>query len=345
MIIETEAYPELAALPLDAALALSRRIRAVVRPGLLGRLARIAVKDTARPALEASVAQLDTYAASLDQRILQESPPAPVQLRQPVYQVVRRDGERRIDADSDLFFSAESLTNVHGPVMLLHFAAVAMELARPGEAITGLRKVAFKKLVTRPLRLTVFDAAHALAPDLADLMESASVVGRFTMNSGRTLAFFGVQQAGAIAEFAHFNTCALQLLSAGLASTEEDGVYSLPLSGRIDASALPAGGFTPALAMMTMLDLWMLMFLALPFAFRTKLLLGFQELEAPDDPLHQLAASTALQCRPDFERARALGSGMMMLPAGFRLLPHDTAWRRAHIALGMEPYYRVLATV
>lgn len=343
MMHVTGILPDLDGLSIDAAVAVARRIRAELRPGLLGRLAGptcARLTPALREALAADIAALDTYATILDQRILREAPPAPAQLWRPVYRIVRKEGCHYVEADTALFFSAESLTNVHGPVMLLHACALGMELAREGETVTGVRKVAFKKLVTRPLRLFVYDDETVLPAATLDLAEQASVAGRLVLDTGRMLGFFGVQRDdGVVTDFANFNSLALQLLAPGLRSELEDGVYTLKLSMRLQAHAVPPGGLTPALTMMTMLDLWMLMFLALPFNYRTKLLLGFQQLDALPDPAHMLRTATALQCKPDFRRGRVLGSGMTLVPAGFRLLPHDTAWRRAHIALGTEPYY------
>lgn len=351
-MIHREEFPELSSLTLGATFALSQSIRGELRPRLLDRLAMLyaqsspcATEKSEQGEIEARLDKIDVYAYNLDKRLFNESPVDPVQHRQPSFNILRLTVHQYIEADSAMFFSAESLTNVHGPVMLLHFAAVAMKIAHGKEFIVAVRKAAFKKLVTRQMRLFVFDRAQALSDATTRLAETASVSGNFLMSSGRNLEFFGIQIAGrAIVEFAHFNSCALSLMPKGLKSELDDGVYSMQLLTKATDESIPRGGFTPALTIMTMLDIWMLMFLALPLPYRTKLMLGFQELEALKNPLQEFSAGIIVQCRLNLEKARLLKSGLLLLRADFRFFPRETVWRRAHIALGVDPYYKVLTS-
>ncbi len=348
-------YPSLPAIDgiaHDSALETAQLIRGELRPYILDRLAdfcsrkELTQRDQSRVLeLETRIDEIDKYAMQLDQFIINECPPPPAQLREPALDVKKRKEYVYVEAVAELFFSAESLTNVHGPVMLFYLATLAEEILHPGEVITGLRKTAFKRLVVRQMRLYACDAAEGFPAPVAKLTESASVTGRFLLNSGRMLDFFGVQTPERpVIDIANFNSFAIKMMPKGLERTKVGDVYHMRLALRAADECIPPGGFTPASSLMTSLDFIMIMWLTLPYPYRTKLLLRIMELDVLPDPVNQLSNGVTVQILPHEDKKRRINDDFWLMPADFRFSPLEEKFKRVHIAIGDLPYYKVVTT-
>ena len=330
----------------DEALDASRLVQSTLRPQLLDRLLELYRQgaagrkgvDTEITEVESRVRELDEYGLRLDQLIVNERPPLPAQLCDPKLTVLRRDGREYVAADAEMFFSAESLTNVHGPVMLYHLATLADHLLCPGESIVGIRKTAFRQLVVHQMRLYVCEASQALPQEAATRLDDAAVTGTFVLSSGRRLTFFGVQLPGrSVKTFASQNSFALNLLPRDMAWESVAELYRVQLATRVPDEVVPAGGFTPAASLMSALDVMLLMLLHLPYPEPTRLLLRVAELDIPFDPVAQLAGG-CLEVRSAKERL--MNSGMRFIRAGYRFSPLEGRFRSIQIGLSDAPYYR-----
>jgi len=342
-------FPNPSELSVAAAKQVSEQIRRETRPKLFAQMAGFnsgaKLNDAQkREALELGtrIEKLDAYAIEVDQFILQKEPPLPAQHWEPELNILGGDGKRYIEAEAPMFFSAESLSNVHGPVMLLHLATLAEELLQPGEVIVGLRKTAFKKLAIFQMRLYVCDDGVNFPDNIACLQEMATVAGKFVLSSGRLLTFFAVQlPEKPVTRFAHFNSFAMKLFPKGMKKDFVDGIYYMRLVPHVTEADIPSAGFTPPTALMTLLDIWMIMLMTIPRPEQTKLLLGIRELDIPDDIGRQLTSDITIECHPHFDRSRMMNSGVILLPIDFRLNGFDEAWRRIQMGLSIQPYYQL----
>ncbi|OUS24548.1 hypothetical protein A9Q99_24440 [Gammaproteobacteria bacterium 45_16_T64] len=342
-----KSLPDIQSLSPESALTSSIWIRSNLRPKLLKDFTAqfdatptSKIRSTQLDRITSQIDQLDHYAATLDQRIFDNSPPTPAQHWKAEYSVLQKQGNDFISAESPLFFSAESLTNVHGPVMLFHLATLAEELLLTGEHIISLRKAIFKKLVTNEMSLFVCDAAKGFPDSIADKIKQSSISGKFALNSGRVLNFIGVAIPNKpVTRFAHFNSFTMNLMPPGLEVTQQHHLFRLQLESKVTALDIPRGGFSPASSLMTMLDIWMIMILSTPTESKTRLLLSINKLDILPDPERQLISGVSAEVIMDTSRSRALPGGLHMVPTKMRFSPIDDNWSLAQIAAGGQPYY------
>jgi len=342
--------PDVAQLNGNSATEISRFLRSELRPYILERLAD-SYKQASPTAdqqidlieLELRLNEIDNYSNQIDELIYRECPPPPAQFREPVLTEIEFSGDEFATAVAELFFSAESKTNVHGPVMLYHLAALAERILRPSERIVALRKTSFKRMVVRQMRLFVCDAVKGYPDKVASLVNSAAVIGTFVLNSGRKLEFFGVQIAGRpVTETAHFNSFALKILPETLKLIKVGDIYYSKLRTSTPLSEIPAGGFTVPLCLMTILDVLMIIMVTEKVnPQHTKLLLGVNELHLLPDPVNELTSGVTLEIRPRTDKTRKWQEKFLLMPVDFRFSPLQEEFSRLYSAETDLPYYRI----
>ena len=114
--------------------------------------------------------------------------PEPTGLRVDEFTIVERREDEYCLAHVPLAFCPESALIVHGPIILGRAAAIAEMLLRPGEKVTALDKVRFRRPVRRNLKMIV-----AREPAVASLPEDSDPVveGRLLINSRDSLRVSG----------------------------------------------------------------------------------------------------------------------------------------------------------
>jgi hypothetical protein len=342
--------PDIGQLNGNSAAEISRFLRTELRPYILECLADLykQASPTADQQIdliefELRLNEIDNYSNQIDELIYRECPPPPAQFREPVFKDLEFSVDAFATAVAELFFSAESKTSVHGPVMLYHLAALAERILRPSERIVALRKTSFKKMVVRQMRLFVCDGARGYPDKVAPLVNSAAVVGTFVLNSGRKLDFFGVQIAGSpVTETAHFNSFALKILPEKLKLSKVGGVYYSELRTFTPFSELPEGGLTVPLCLMTILDILMITMVSEQVnPQQTKLLLGVNELHLLPDPVNELTSGVTLEIRPRTDKTRMWQEKFLLMPVDFRFSPLQKEFSRLYSAETDLPYYRI----
>ncbi|HVF26684.1 MAG TPA: hypothetical protein VM943_00505 [Pyrinomonadaceae bacterium] len=333
-------------------------MRAELRPWILSSLAHLYKQESPTTdqqidvlEFELRLNEIDNYSNEVDEIIYRECPPPPAQFREPVFREEEVSGDAFATAIAELFFSAESKTNVHGPVMLYHAATLAERLLRPSEQIVKLGKTSFKKMVVCQMRFFVCDAERGYPAEALSLLPTASIVGSFLLSSGRPLEFFGVQISGRpVTETAYFNSFALKVLPALNLPEDSDlyhvtkssDLYSVKLRTTAPLSEIPAGGFTVPLCLMTLLDIMMIVMVTYRLhAQQTKLLLAVNELPLMPDPVNELASGVMLEIRPRTDKTRVWKENFLLMPIDFRFSPLQKEFSRLYSAETDLPYYKI----
>ncbi len=343
--------PDINDLDAHTATEVARFVRAELRPYILSSLASLYKLESPTDEqqidlleFELRLNEVDNYANEVDELIYRECPPAPAQFMKPVLKELEFSEDAFATASAELFFSSESKTNIHGPVMLYHIAALAESILRPSEKIVTLRKTSFKKMVVSQMRFFVCDAARGYPTSVAPLLPSASVVGSFHLNSGRVLEFFGVHLPGlAVREIAHFNSFALKMIPELKVNKDIDGeLYRVKLRTFAPLPEIPPGGFTAPLCLMTLLDLLiLLMFTERLHPQQTKLLLGVNELHLLPDMVKDLTSGVTLEFHPRTNKTRMWQDKFLLMPIDFRFSPLQEEFSRLYTAETDLPYYKI----
>ncbi len=343
-----ESFPTINGIDPQLAIRTADHIRSELRPQLLSEFAVSQQScDGAKSLvdLENKIEELDKYAFELDQYLVNSGGLTSAQHQDVVLNEKRRNGSEYIEATTELFFSAESLTNVHGPVMILYLATLAEEILNVGEHISSLNRASFKRLVVQNMRLYICDSSVGFTDDVAQLEAGASITGKFKTNQGRTLLFFGVQLEGRpVTQLANFNSFAINILPAGFAYKKSGDVYQMTLSTDIDAIHVPQHGFSVAASLMTILDIVIIMMFRYPSAAKTNLLLRISELDLIADLPTVLSSGLTIEAIPRESKVYRINDDFNLMPVDYRFSPLEQKFKRFHVAMGNQPYYRVVNT-
>lgn len=346
--MEMESFPSVNGIDPEVAIKTADHIRSDLRPKLLRKFSEwedTAKSDLSLMELESEIESLDKYAFELDQYLVSNGNLISAQHQSVVLNHKHQDGQRYIEAITELFFSAESLTNVHGPVMILYLATLAEDILEDGESISSLNRASFKRLVVQNMRLHVCDAAFGFSSEVEQLKPNASIIGKFKTTNGRVLDFFGVQLVDSpVTQLANFNSFAIKMLPTGFPHRKEGDVYRMTLSTELDSKHIPNGGFSVAASLMTILDMVIIMMFTYPSAAKTNLLLRISELDLIEDLPEVLTSGLTIEAIPREKKKYRINEGFELMPVDYRFAPLEEKFKRFHVAMGDQPYYRVVTT-
>lgn len=255
-------------------------------------------------------------------------------------QHIKVQGTTHVEAETNFFKTEWSADFVHGPDTLMFILELAKSILQPGEKITEINRITFRRPITHNVRLIIEDVSSPVAPGTLDgvLIDGELVTSR----SGRVLRFFAkkipdspVQSQIEVNPFAQSVFC-------GCADHHRvfGDVHSFALNpNALSPEIMNSLGNVPSMLAATMADLITTALSMIchpnqhePRPDHLRLLLGLKKLQLPEgiDALLPNDGQLVIQMRPD--KTRPGKSRFLLTPFEFRF-PHQTTSGEGVIAI------------